>query len=616
MSWRAGPPGRSWPGGELLGLVVAVVLSAACTPVGDPGPSPEPVPGEDPDPDEEVAEAPLPSLEEGEPEPGDVETMEERLREAEGALEAGDAGAARRIALEVMEEHPRAPGSTGALWVLARASLEQGDHREADDAVTDFLAVLDEGDAGLRGDALLLQGRARLADGRLTDGVRALLAIPPEASEPVLGEAMDRLRSSVQGLSDEEVDQVLAEGAPGPRGEVLRVERAVRHHLDGDEQAARALAGEALEGDPAETERRLARAIAEGRAEEEVTAVAGFGALLPTEGPPSIVRSAEEISYGLDVAVEALEGQTRQGLQVLAPQGSDASGFGQDRVRELEDEGALALIGPLTEGELREAAEARRTNVPILSPTARTVPDDLRGEGVYSLRSVDPGGARKLAVHATDEGYGSAVILRPDQGPAEEEARHFAEAFQEAGGTIRDEVVYPSGQADLAEEMARIRGVGPSVLFLPVPPEEVENVATQMAFHEVTDAEPLLLGTEGWASPEILRSVPAHHTDGVRVAVPAPAGEDPPGYREFVDAYEGHYRRTFRSPDAVLGWDAVGLLARVLEGGARTGDEVRRQLERLEGFQGATGILSVRDGRVVRDQELARIEDGALQPIR
>lgn len=612
MSWKALPAGRSWAG-EFLGLFMAAAVGAACTPVGDPGPSPDPVP--DPDPDEEVEEEALPALEDGDPDPGDAEAAEELLRRAEEALGAGDGDAARRLAIQVVEEHPRADGSAEALWVVARAALEVGDYREAEDAAHDFLGFLGDGDVARRGEAHLVQARARLAEGRVADGVEALTAIPPDAPEVVMEEAVERLRSHVHGLSDGELDDLLAPGPEGPPGEVLRVERAVRFHLDGDEEAARALADQALAGAPASEERQLAEAIAAGRAEEEVGAVAPLGALLPADGPPSLLRSAGEISDGLEVAVQALEGRTRRGLQVLTGERTGDSGGRGDRVRELEEDGALAIIGPLDDQGLREAAEARRTGIAILSPTARTVPRDLQGEGVFSLRSVDPGGPRKLAEHARDEGHSTAVILRPDLEPHREEARYFAEAFENAGGTIRAEVEYPAGEADLADQMSRLRGQGASVIFLPVPPDEVETVATQMAFHEVTDADPLLLGTEGWASDDVLRAIPSRHTEGVRVAVPAPAGEDASGYREFVDAYEAHFRRTFRSPEATLGWDAVRLVAQVLESGARSGEDVRRQLERVEGFQGATGTLSVRNGRIVREQELARIEDGQVRPF-
>ena len=596
---------------QLLGLLLAGVVGVACTPVGGPGADPEPA--EDPDADPEAVEAELPALEEGDPDPEGVEAAASLLEEARSALADGDPGEARRLARSVMEDHPRAGGSAEALWVLAQGALEEGDYGEADEAVSDFLDFLSSGDHGRVAQARLLQGRARFGENRFADGIASLVAVPPEAPDDVMAETVERARAPAQGLDDGELEAALAD-APGPVGDVLRVERAVRYHLDGDDESARGLMDETLAGSPRDEERRAAEAIMDGRFEDVVGAVAGLGALLPVDGPPSLLRSAEEISYGLEVAVRDLEGTSRRGMELLLGEDLDEAD-NSNRVRELENAGALAFIGPLDEAELREAAEARETDIPVVSPTAGRVPEELRGQGVYSLRSVDPGEPRMLAEHARGEGHSSAVILRPNQERAEEKARLFAEAFEEAGGSIRSEVEYPAGQADLADEMGELRGLDPSLIFLPVPADDAENVATQMAFHEVTDADPTLLGTEGWASEDALRSVSPQHTDGMQVAVPVPAGEDPPAHQGFVDAYEGHFQRTFRSPDAALGWDAVKLVARVLNTGARTGEDVRRQLERTEGFEGATGTLSVRNDLIVRERELARIEDGEVRPF-
>jgi len=91
----------------------------------------------------------------------------------------------------------------------------------------------------------------------------------------------------------------------------------------------------------------------------------------------------------------------------------------------------------------------------------------------------------------------------------------------------------------------------------------------------------------------------------------------PPGavqerYLEFVRAYENFYQKTLRTPVAALGYDAARLVLRALESGARTPEEVGRALEGIRDFPGATGDISVENGRVVRRSVPVRLENRSL----
>lgn len=585
-------------------LAVLVVTSvAACTPVGEAPPPPEPEP------------APFPSLEPGEATAEEEETAARLLEEAEAALEAGVPEDALQAARRVTDDHPTASGSAQALWLLARAALELDDPEEADAAAEAFAGFLDDDDPRL-GEVRLLQGRARLEEGRVEDAVEVLLGIPSEAPGEARSEGLEIVRAQAARLSDEELERLLRDAVPGPASLVLRTETAVRHHFRGDADRAEEVADEVLEGNPDDPEERLARAIVEGRADEEIGAAAlVLGALLPETGSPALQSFAAEIRDGLDVALAQAAPEGREALQLVVRDDEGSGSVGTDRLQELENEGVLALIGPLQEGALEEVARSRTSGTPLLSPTARLVPEDLVGEGVYSLGSVDPGGPTALARYARDEGKGTAVILRPDDPEAELEARFFTEAFEEAGGRVRDELVFEPSQSNFPDEMRRILNLQPDLLFLPLAPGEIQLVAPQIAFHGVDELDLLILGTDAWAMDDVLRSVPTRHTDGVIVSARAPAGEDPPGYEAFVEAYENHFRRTFRSPAAVVGWDAVQILLHAVEQGVRGPEEVRRNLERIEDFPGASGILSIRDGRIVRAYEIARIENGQVRPL-
>jgi ABC-type branched-subunit amino acid transport system substrate-binding protein len=88
------------------------------------------------------------------------------------------------------------------------------------------------------------------------------------------------------------------------------------------------------------------------------------------------------------------------------------------------------------------------------------------------------------------------------------------------------------------------------------------------------------------------------------------------GQTRFVEAYEAQFRRTLRSPIPALGYDAALLLLESIRAtGARTPADLARGLASIVDLPGATGTLSIRDGRIVRRHRLVRFQDGVLVPL-
>jgi ABC-type branched-subunit amino acid transport system substrate-binding protein len=81
-------------------------------------------------------------------------------------------------------------------------------------------------------------------------------------------------------------------------------------------------------------------------------------------------------------------------------------------------------------------------------------------------------------------------------------------------------------------------------------------------------------------------------------------------WEEFVGRYEAAFRRTLDNPYPALGYDAARLILDQLPSGRARRADVARALGRLDGFRGATGVLSTRDGMITRDPFLVRIQAG------
>jgi ABC-type branched-subunit amino acid transport system substrate-binding protein len=94
-----------------------------------------------------------------------------------------------------------------------------------------------------------------------------------------------------------------------------------------------------------------------------------------------------------------------------------------------------------------------------------------------------------------------------------------------------------------------------------------------------------------------------------------PGGDHGPGWEEFVQAYEEHFQRSLRSPTPALGYDAARLLIEANRRGDGTPEGTLRALERIRDFPGATGLLSIVDGRIQRTYLPVRIDARRLIPI-
>ncbi len=532
---------------------------------------------------------------------------------AEDHLQEGEPREAVALAREVRSDFARVPGSGQALWVEARGLHAMGDESGAVDALESYLALLAD-DPARAGPALLLYSEIASDQGDHRRSADLLLQMPSGATQEDRQQAVERLRREARRLGRSTLEELSAVEAPVPAvAAPLRVELALRLFLAEEEGEAQRLARTVLEGEPDSETRELAEAILEDRLEDALGAAPALAALLPSSGSPSLQRYAEAIREGIEVAVAQAR---RDGIVVqleVLDDGGDAS-RSASLARELAGQNVPIILGPLHDGGLRSAAEEVGEGL-FLSPTARILPEGRAG--VFSLDAVDPEGPAQLARFALGQGLRTAVVLHPRQPESELEARYFTQAFEEGGGSVVRQVAYSPGTTSFQGPMEEVRQAGPAALALFLPPEEIELVAPQVTYFGIRDLGLQLLGGESWTDEAAVRSTDARHTDGVVTVSSRPAGtlEDWEPYRRFVEEYEDHFQRTLRSSLPALGYDAARLALEGYRRGARTSGELRDVLEGVGEFQGATGLLTVRDGRIVRERRLVRIQDRRFFPV-
>lgn len=534
------------------------------------------------------------------------------LAEGFRRLDEGDPGTARARALEVESRFPSARGSSRALLLRGSAAMATGNHAEALETAERYVELVGPAEEE-RPRALLLAAEARL-EGNLGGGVEALFQIPAGALPPVRNQALDRARSVAGGLEDPALRDLVDEAPRHPwLLPVFQVELGARRTLLGDLEAGRRLAEGALALEPADPEAERARAVLEGEVAPAGAVAGNMGVLLSPSGPPTLRQLSEQLRNGIEVAL--LETGVRGRVRLVSEDDGGSAGRAADAFSRLQDGNVLGVVGPLTEPAMAEALRRRTRDIPLISPTAPLLHED--GRGAYSLAGLDPEAPRMLARLALSQGIRDVVMLHPRDQVEEQDAAWFRTAFEAGGGRVSRTLTYTPGTTSFEEPLREVARLRPRGLVLLLPPEDVELLAPQVAFYGVDDLEDLVvLGGVSFSSESVLGSVPTRHTDGVLTVAPHVGEGYGPLWSQFVGAYEEHFRRTLRSPVPALGYDAARLLlegARL--GGGGSPPEVVAGLARIQGFQGATGTFSVRDGRLVRHYTPVRIENRMRVPL-
>jgi ABC-type branched-subunit amino acid transport system substrate-binding protein len=516
--------------------------------------------------------------------------------------------------MEVESRYPEAVGSARALWLRARAERVLERWRDGERAVAAYLDVAPSDDP-LRGDAALLRARIRW-EGELGAAVEALFLVPQGSRGRILDEAQ-ALGLEMAGDMETTLLRDLIREAPRHPAVLppFLTELSVREYLAGNEVRSRELAREALGFSPGAEVADRARAVLDGRVEEEEGVAVSLGALLPESASPGLQELAQAVRSGIELAVAGSADRDRRPARFV-PVDDEAELDGVARgIQLLEARGVTGIIGPVLEPLLDEAVRARSGSVPMISPTARALPPGARG--VYSLTAAEPGPPRLLARMALSREVESVVIMYASTADMMAQAWWFQEAFQAGGGMVMRSLTYPPGTNSFEGPLGQVVELEPDALVLFLPPEDVEVVAPQIAYWGVDDLEELLFfGNESWSSQRVIETVPTRHTDGVfTVSSREPNGELGPGWSEFEAAYEVHFMRSLRSPSAALGYDAASLLLEAARTGDGTPEGTLRALERIREFPGATGLLSIVDGRIQRAYLPVQIHDRQLIPV-
>ncbi len=286
----------------------------------------------------------------------------------------------------------------------------------------------------------------------------------------------------------------------------------------------------------------------------------------------------------------------------------------------VRDEGAVAIVGPLTSRESPGAAvTAQRLRVPILTLTQR---EGILAAGEYVFRSLltPADEARAIAIYAAERLYLTRIAILHPEDPF---GRALAEAFRQEASSRGARVVQAfsyrhfndlQGLTDrMFSRSAQTSAEPPGWdgVFVPDGVSAARVVADRL--RAAGRGGIRILGTGLWNTPEATQGQAlegAVFAAGFSEASPAPAT------RRFAEAY----RRTFgEAPDALSAQahDAAALLVELLRRRPDSGPEhLRTRIELASGIEGAAGALGFDGQREARRGALIlTVRDSRIAPV-
>jgi branched-chain amino acid transport system substrate-binding protein len=299
-------------------------------------------------------------------------------------------------------------------------------------------------------------------------------------------------------------------------------------------------------------------------------------------------------------------------VPIIADDRNDPTEGANAALKLLTQDKVLAFVGPLTSKVAIPVSEyAVKYKVPMITGSATaqkvTFSDGKRKPYVFRACYLDSFQGAVAATFALKDlkARTAAVLYDVGNDYSKGLAEVFRSTFEKGKGTI---VAYESYQKDDVDFSALSTKIGvkkPDVIFLPDYYNKVALIATQLREKAVKS---VLLGTDGWDSPDLLKIGQGAIVGGYFTNHYSPERKG-----KIADWFINRYREKHGTvPDALaaLGYDATTILLATIDGVKQpTPEAIMQALSGLKGFQGVTGTIGFdKNGDAVKSLVILKVE--------
>ncbi|HHT43340.1 MAG TPA: ABC transporter substrate-binding protein [Firmicutes bacterium] len=338
-----------------------------------------------------------------------------------------------------------------------------------------------------------------------------------------------------------------------------------------------------------------------------------IGVFEPMTGPSA--AGGEMTVEGIELALE-MKGEVlgREVQIIVVDNKSDKVEAANAVSRLIERDQVVAIIGSYGSSLSMAAGDiVNKAKVPTVgcSPTNPLV--TLNNDYYFRVCFIDPFQGTVMANYAVNElgAKTAAVIQDVTQDYSVGLSKYFIDAFRKLTGdpnSIVEVSAYNTGDQDFTAQLTNVKNKQPDVIFAPGNYGESALLIRQARDLGI---EVPFLGGDTWEAPEFL-SIGGEAVEGAVFSTHFTA-EAPvtPESDKFLAAYREKFGKEANA-FAALGYDAYMLILDVIEKvGSADSQAIRDGLAQVEGFVGATGIITLdENGDAVKSAVINKVEDG------
>ncbi|MCX7966242.1 MAG: ABC transporter substrate-binding protein, partial [Syntrophorhabdaceae bacterium] len=297
---------------------------------------------------------------------------------------------------------------------------------------------------------------------------------------------------------------------------------------------------------------------------------------------------------------------------VIADDRNDPTEGANAALKLITQDKVLAISGPLTSKVSIPVSEIANSNkIVMITGTATnpkvTVQDGKRKPYVFRACFIDPFQGTVAANFAIKELKAKTAAVLYDVGNDYSKglAEYFRDTFTKKGGNVVAYESYQKDDVDFSALITKVQVKKPDVLYLPDYYNKVALIARQV---REKGLKSILLGGDGWDSPELLKIAGSAIEGGYFTNHYSPDRKDP-----VADGFIKRYREKHNTvPDALaaLSYDATMILLKAIDNAkSLKNEDLMRSLNNIKNYKGVTGNINFdKNGDAVKSAVILKVE--------
>jgi branched-chain amino acid transport system substrate-binding protein len=271
----------------------------------------------------------------------------------------------------------------------------------------------------------------------------------------------------------------------------------------------------------------------------------------------------------------------------------------------------VAIIGEVASSRSLAAAPiCQNARIPMLSPASTNPQVTQKGNYIFRACFIDPFQGGAMANYAMKELKLKrfAILYDVKNDYSLGLRQFFTETVNKNGGTIVADEAYGENDVEFRAQLTKIRNASPDAIYIPGYYTEVGLICRQARALGISVP---LMGGDGWDSDKTF-AIGGDAVNGCYFTNHYSPQEKRPEVQEFVQAYQAKYDGKVPDAMAILGYDAMRMMADAIgRAGSTDGKAIRDALAATKDFPGASGTITIdKDRNAQKPIVILRIDDG------